>query len=79
MVFNKYKTFKAYGRSTDDGKTKSPLLNSIIKKWIKVNQNDYLLFSDNDKALIVSQLTKINTVLDIILESVTFLMISFKR
>ena len=32
MVFNKYKTFKIYGRSVVDVKTKSPLLNSIIKK-----------------------------------------------
>ena len=60
MVFNKYKTFKVYGRSVVDVKTKSPLLNSIIKKWIKINQNDYLLFGDTNKQLSVSQLTKIN-------------------
>jgi integrase len=60
MVFNKYKTFKVYGRSIIDVKTKAPLLNSIIKKWIKINQNDYLLFGDTNKQLSVSQLTKIN-------------------
>lgn len=41
MVFNSYKTAKTYGQQT----LKIPIkLNRILKKWIEINQTEYLLF-----------------------------------
>ena len=47
-------------RYTVDVKIKAPLLNTMIKKWIKINKTDYLLFGNTDKPLISSQLTAMN-------------------
>ena len=48
FVFNKYKTAKTYGQQ----KIECPKpLKAIIKKWAKINKNDYLFFDINDTKL----------------------------
>ena len=60
FVFQKYKTAKVYGRVVFDVKKMAPQLNVIIKKWIRVNKTDYLLFSSNGKPLSSSQIAHHN-------------------
>jgi hypothetical protein len=55
FYFNQYKTAKKYGEQML--KVPKELL-PYIKKWLKFHTNDYLLFSDNDKHLSSSQITK---------------------
>jgi hypothetical protein len=65
MYFNVYKTAKKYGTQTVDLKTEFPELDKIIKKWIKYNPTDYLLFSSNKNKLSSPQITKIlNSIFD---------------
>jgi len=48
LVFNKYKTAKFY----NEQRVSCPKeLLSILKKWIKTNNNDYLLFDSNGEKL----------------------------
>lgn len=44
LVFNSYKTAKTYGQQTVDI---PPKLNIILKKWLKVNPTEYLLFDSS--------------------------------
>jgi integrase len=44
LVFNSYKTAKAYGKQTLPVSTQ---LKNILKKWIAINPTDYLLFDTN--------------------------------
>ena len=60
MVFNQYKTFKQYGRVIIDVKIMAPELNTLIKKWIKINKTDYLLYSSNGNKLSNTQLYQYN-------------------
>jgi len=48
LVFNKYKTAKFYNEQRVDCPKE---LLSILKKWIKTNNNDYLLFDSNGEKL----------------------------
>ena len=48
FIFNSYKTAKTYGRQEVEVPKE---LQKIIKKWIKVNPTDYLLFDSNKKQL----------------------------
>ena len=48
MVFNSYKTAKTYGRQ--EVEIPKPL-KSILTKWLKINQSDYLLFDSNGNQL----------------------------
>ena len=59
FYFNKYKTQAKYGLQQLNVKEQAPELNSIIKKWIKINQTDYLLFSSNNNKLSSPQITRI--------------------
>jgi hypothetical protein len=55
FYFNKYKTAEKYGLQVIDiPKDLIPL----IKKWIKINPTDYLLFSSNKNRLSSSQITR---------------------
>lgn len=53
-IFNIYKTAKHYGTQiinvVDD-------VNTLIKKWKKINKHDYLLFGSTDKPLSSTQIT----------------------
>lgn len=60
FTFNVYKTFKVYGRAVIDVKQMAPDLDKLIKKWIKINKTDYLIFSTNFKPLSNSQLYQYN-------------------
>ena len=60
MVFNQYKTFKQYGRVIIDVKIMAPELNTLIKKWMKINKTDYLLYSSNGNKLSNTQLYQYN-------------------
>ena len=60
MVFNQYKTFKQYGRVIIDVKIMAPELNTLIKKWMKINKTDYLLYSSNGNKLNNTQLYQYN-------------------
>jgi len=54
FIFNKYKTSKYYNRQTE------PIpkdLMKLLKKWIKINTNEYLLFDTNNNPLTPSKLT----------------------
>jgi integrase len=44
LIFNSYKTAKAYGRQTLPLPVK---LKNILNKWISINPTDYLLFDVN--------------------------------
>jgi len=48
LVFNSYKTAKTYGQAVIEC---PPDLLKIIKKWVKINPTDYLLFDSNGNAL----------------------------
>ena len=55
MVFNSYKTAKAYQRQEIPI---PPELLKILNKWIKINPTDYLLFDSNSKKLTNVKLTQ---------------------
>jgi hypothetical protein len=56
FFFNKYKTSSTYGLQTlDVGKE----LNTLLKKWVKLNSNDYMLYSTNDNKLSSPQINRI--------------------
>ena len=59
FYFNIYKTAGKYGLQMLDVKETAPELNMIIKKWIKVNPTDYLLFSSNNNPLSSPQINRI--------------------
>jgi hypothetical protein len=46
FIFNSYKTSKTYGTTEVDIPTK---LHSIIKKWMLINDSDYLITGNNDR------------------------------
>jgi len=46
FIFNNYKTAKTYGTNVVDI---SPKLFSIIKKWIAINDSDFLITGNNDR------------------------------
>jgi hypothetical protein len=48
LVFNSYKTAKSYGRQEI---IVPPVLLKILKKWIKINPTDYLLFDSNSSKM----------------------------
>lgn len=62
FVFNKYKTQKTYGEQ----KVKLPkTLLTLLKKWIKINDTDWLLFDSKKGQLPTSRLTlKLNNIFD---------------
>jgi hypothetical protein len=55
FYFNVYKTAKTYGLQVLDIPAE---FNTILKKWIKKNENTYLLYSSNDNKLTSPQITK---------------------
>ena len=55
FYFNKYKTSDTYGLAKVDVPKE---LDSILKKWLKINPSDYVLISSNNKPLSSSQITK---------------------
>ena len=60
MVFNQYKTFKQYGKVIIDVKMLASDLNTLIKKWMKINKTDFLLYSSNGNKLSNTQLYQYN-------------------
>ena len=55
FYFNKYKTVKTYGiQSLEIPKE----LNNVLKKWIKLNENDYMIYSSNGNKLTPPQITR---------------------
>ena len=48
LIFNSYKTAKTYGQQEI---TAPPELLKILRKWIKINPTDYLLFDNNKQQL----------------------------
>lgn len=56
FYFNVYKTAKDYGMQIVDAPTD---LNVILKKWVKMNTNDYMLYSTNGNKLTSPQITRI--------------------
>jgi integrase len=60
FYYNQYKTSKKYGLTTINVKQEAPELDAIIKKWIKINPKDYLLYSTNGEKLAPSQITRIS-------------------
>jgi integrase len=62
FVFNDYKTSKTYGQQIVSIPKE---LQTIIKKWIKVNPTEYLLFDTTQKQLTVPSLThRLNKIFD---------------
>jgi ribosomal protein L18 len=62
FYFNVYKTAKIYGLQVIDVPKE---LDIIMKKWIKINTNDYMLYSTNGNKLTSPQVTRIlNKVFD---------------
>ena len=62
LYFNRYKTSDKYGLQVLDV---PPELNTIIKKWLKINKGDYMLFSSNKMPLTSSQISKmLNKIFD---------------
>jgi integrase len=57
LYFNRYKTAKNYGLQILNVPKQ---LNSLIKKWIKLNSNDYMLYSTNGNKLSSPQINRIN-------------------
>ena len=56
FFFNKYKTVKTYGiQSLEIPKE----LNKVLKKWIKINENDYMIYSSNNNKLSCPQITRV--------------------
>ena len=56
FYFNKYKTVKTYGMQILDVPKE---LNNVLKKWIKINTNDYMLYSSNNNKISCPQITRI--------------------
>jgi hypothetical protein len=56
FYFNVYKTAKTYGLQVIDVPKE---LDIILKKWIKINTNDYMLYSTNGNKLTSPQVTRI--------------------
>lgn len=56
--FNKYKTAKTYGLQTLNVKELAPEFYKILREWIKINDNDYLLYSSNGNKLTSPQMTR---------------------
>ena len=56
FYFNKYKTVKTYGMQILDVPKQ---LNNVLKKWIKINANDYMLYSSNNNKISCPQITRI--------------------
>ena len=54
FYFNKYKTVKTYGEQTVEVPKE---FNLLLKKWIKINPHDYMLFSTNGNKLSCPQIT----------------------
>ena len=62
LYFNKYKTSDKYGLQILEVPSE---LNGIIKKWLKINKGDYMLFSTNHNPLSSSQISKmLNKIFD---------------
>ena len=55
FYFNKYKTFKTYGLQILDVPKE---FNKVLKKWIKINTNDYIIYSSNGNKLSCPQITR---------------------
>ncbi len=56
FYFNKYKTAKTYGLQT---LVLPKELNALIRKWIKLSTNDYMLYSTNGNKLSSPQINRI--------------------
>ena len=56
LYFNKYKTVKTYGLQILELPKE---LNNVLKRWIKINTNDYMIYSSNNKKLSCPQITRI--------------------
>ena len=56
FYFNQYKTFKTYGLQILDVPKE---LNNVLKKWIKINTNDYMIYSSNGHKISCPQITRI--------------------
>ena len=56
FYFNKYKTVKTYGLQVLEVPKE---LNNILKKWIKINTNDYMIYSSNGHKISCPQITRI--------------------
>ena len=56
FFFNKYKTVKTYGIQILDVPKE---LNNVLKKWIKINTNDYVIYSSNGNKISCPQITRI--------------------
>jgi site-specific recombinase XerD len=62
LVFNKYKTSKAYG---EQEVTIPKELKLILTKWIKINPTEYLFFDNNKNKLTSSKVTnRLNKIFD---------------
>jgi hypothetical protein len=55
FYFNIYKTSKNYGLQIIDV---PPELNTLLKKWVKLNTKDFMLYSSNGNKLTSPQVTK---------------------
>ena len=56
FYFNRYKTSKTYGLQIVDLPKE---LNTILKKWIKINNKDFMIYSSNGKQVSCPQITRI--------------------
>ena len=56
LYFNKYKTVKTYGLQILELPKE---LNNVLKKWIKINTNDYMIYSSNNNKISCPQITRI--------------------
>ena len=56
FFFNKYKTVKTYGIQILEVPKE---LKTIIKKWIKINTNDYIIYFSNGNKISCPQITRI--------------------
>ena len=55
FYFNKYKTFKTYGMQILDIPKE---FNKVLKKWVKINTNDYMIYSSNGNKFTPPQITR---------------------
>ena len=56
FYFNKYKTVKTYGLQVVEVPKQ---LNDLLKKWVKINERDYMLYSSNGNKINPPQITRI--------------------
>ena len=62
LYFNKYKTSNNYGLQILDVPKE---VNNIIRKWLKINKSEYMLFSTNKNPLSSSQISRmLNKIFD---------------